>query len=83
MESPGDGATVTYRHRSKRVLVVSGTRGAKIIYRKSILSCRDQIWNSVSVEYPTDRKLDYDALVAHVAGSLRFSGASAQIPDCK
>ena len=83
MEAPDDGATITYRHRGKRVLIVSGVRGDTVFYRKSILSCRDQIWNSVSIEYPAARKAAYDALVTHVAGSLRFGGASAQIPNCK
>ncbi len=82
METPDDGATVTYRRRGKRMLILSGTRGDTIFYRKSILSCRDRIWNSVSIEYPARRKAAYDALVTHVSGSLRFGGRSAQIPDC-
>jgi serine/threonine-protein kinase len=83
MEASDDRATITYRHRGKRVLVVSGTRGDTVFYRKSILSCRDQIWNSVSTEYPAGNKAAYDALVTHVAGSLRFGGASVQIPNCR
>jgi hypothetical protein len=79
---PLEGETVTYRHRDGRTLVVSGTRGATIFYRKSLLSCADQIWNNVSIEYPAARKAAFDALVIHVAGSLR-SGTSEQIPKCR
>lgn len=78
---PLEGETVTYKARQGRMLVVSGVNGSRIFYRKSLLSCRDQIWNELSIEYPTARKAAYDALVTHVAGSLRF-GRSAQIPDC-
>lgn len=83
MQGADKDETVTYQRRTKRMLIVSGTRGNAIFYRKSILSCRDQIWNSVSIEYPAQRKAAYDALVTHVAGSLRFGGKSAQISDCR
>jgi serine/threonine-protein kinase len=58
-------------------------RGDKIFYRKSILVCRDQIWNHLSVEYPAARKVEFDAIVARAAQSLRFSGLSEQIPNCR
>ena len=80
-EQPLDGETVTYKLRRGRVLVVSGVNGERVFYRKSILSCGDQIWNNVSIEYPAVRKAAFDALVTHVAGSLHF-GRSAQIPRC-
>jgi hypothetical protein len=75
--------TVTFRQHGRRSVVVSGTQGDKIFYRKSILVCRDQIWNHVHLEYPAARKTEYDALVAKVAGSLRFSGVSEQIQNCR
>ena len=62
--------------------MVSGTRGDTIFYAKHILSCGDQIWNNVHLEYPATEKAAYDALVTHVAGSLR-PGRSAQVPRCK
>ena len=80
-EAPNDGETVTYRHRGKRSVVVSGTSGDRIFYRKSILSCADTIWNSVSIDYPAADKSAYDALVTHVAGSLR-AGPGWQAADC-
>jgi len=81
-EEPGKGETVTYRHREPRVLVVSGTRGDTIFYARHILSCGDQIWNNVYLEYPAAEKAAYDALVTHVARSLR-PGRSGQVPRCK
>ena len=80
-ETPFDGETVTYRHRDKRGLVVSGTKGELIFYRKSILSCHDQVWNSVSIEYPATQKKAFDAIVTHVAGSLK-PGPSLQVAEC-
>ena len=62
-------------------VVVSGTKGDSIFYRKSILSCRDQVWNSVSIEYPAAEKKAFDAIVTHVAGSLK-AGQSEQVAEC-
>ena len=81
-EEPGNGETVTYRHREPRALVISGTRGDTIFYARHILSCGDQIWNSVYLEYPAAEKAAYDALVTHVARSLR-PGRSGWVPRCK
>jgi serine/threonine-protein kinase len=81
-EEPGDGETITYRHRERRALVVSGVRGDTIFYSKHVLSCRDEIWNNVHIEYPAAEKAAYDALVAHVSRSLR-PGRSWQVRGCK
>ena len=80
-EQPMEAETITYKLRRGRALVLSGFNGDRIFYRKSLLSCRDQIWNNLSIEYPAARKTEFDALVTHVAGSLQF-GRSAQIPNC-
>jgi hypothetical protein len=82
-EQPGAGETITYRQRSGRAIIASGTRGDDIFYRKSILVCADRIWNHVSLEYPAAQKAHYDSLVARIAGSLRFAGSSGQIADCR
>jgi len=78
---PSQGETISYRHRERRVVVVSGRHGERIFYRKSILSCRDNVWNNVSIEYPAARKAEFDALVTRVAHSLR-PGRSAQVKEC-
>jgi hypothetical protein len=70
-ETPQENKTVTYKHREARSVTVSGTKGDLIFYEKHMLSCRDQIWNSIYLEYPAVRKKEFDALVTHVANSLR------------
>ena len=45
--------------------------GDTIFYRRSMLTCADQVWNNLEITYPASQKRAYDALVAHVAGSLR------------
>lgn len=77
-----DGETVTYRDKRERMSVVSGTRGTVIFYRKAMLSCNDQIVNRVSIEYPAARKASFDALVTHVAGSLK-GGKGWQTENCR
>lgn len=81
-ETPGKDETITYCHRERRAVVVSGIRGDTIFYSKHLLSCRDEIWNSVHIEYPAAEKDAYDALVTHVSRSLR-SGPSWQVRGCK
>jgi hypothetical protein len=81
-ETPDKDETITYRHRERRAVVVSGIRGDTIFYSKHVLSCRDQIWNSVHIEYPAAEKTAYDALVTRVSRSLR-SGPSWQVRGCK
>jgi serine/threonine-protein kinase len=80
-ETPGDGETITYKHRAPRSIVISGIRGDQIYYAKSILSCRDNVWNSVRIEYPAARKEAFDGLVTYVASSLH-SGRSYQVAEC-
>jgi serine/threonine-protein kinase len=81
-DTPKDGETVTYRQRGKRTITVSGTRGERIFYRRTVLSCRDQVWNGVAIEYPAARKREFDALVTRVAKSLR-GGQGWQVKGCR
>ena len=60
---PDEGETITYEKRGAGWIVVSGTKGDMIFYRKSILTCGDTIWNDLSIEYPATDKAKYDALV--------------------
>ena len=80
-EEAFDGETITYKHRDKHSVVVSGTKDDSIFYRKSILACRNQVWDSVSIEYPAAEKKAFDAIVTHVAGSLK-AGQSEQVAEC-
>lgn len=80
--TPNDGENVTYRKIGTRDVTLSGLKGDKIFYRKSILVCRDQVWNTIHLEYPASDKKQYDALVTHVAKSLR-GGRGYQVSDCR
>ena len=82
-EKPGQGETITYHQRGSRLVVVSGFAGDRIFYRKSLLVCRDQIWNHLSIDYPAARKNEYDAIVVRASKSLHFAGVSDQIPNCR
>jgi hypothetical protein len=77
-----DGETVTYRKADARQAVISGTRGDMIFYRKAILSCGDQVLNHLVIEYPAAQKQAFDALVSHVAASMR-SSPGEQISKCR
>jgi hypothetical protein len=76
-----DGETVTYQKASARQVAISGTRDNMIFYRKAILSCNDQIVNHLLIVYPAAQKQAFDALVSHVAASMR-SSPGEQIPNC-
>jgi len=80
-ETPNEGEVITYKHRSGSAITVSGTKDAQIFYAKHLLSCHNQIWNSVYLEYPAAMKASFDAIVARVAKSLK-PGPSEQIPNC-
>ena len=80
--SPNDGETITYKKVGKHSIVVSGTAGDRIFYRKSILACGDQVWDTISLEYPAAKKAEYDAIVTHVAKSLRAVNGY-QIDNCR
>jgi hypothetical protein len=78
----GDGEKVTYRKAAGREAVVSGIRGSTIFYRRTLLSCGDQVLNHLVIEYPAEQKQAFDSLVLHVAGSMRASPGE-QVPKCR
>ncbi len=81
-ETPNQGETITYKRRIGLAITVSGTHGGNIFYAKHLLSCHNQIWNSIYLEYPAAQKADFDAIAAHVAKSLK-GGRSGQVPNCR
>ena len=68
---PMKGETIAYKQRKGDWAVVSGMKGDKIFYRKTLLSCGGAVANDISLEYPASEKETYDPLVAHVEASLR------------
>jgi hypothetical protein len=71
LATPREGERVVYMQRAARSLTLSGFSGDMIFYRRAILTCEDRVWNNFEITYPASQKRAYDALVAHVAGSLR------------
>ena len=70
---PREGERVTYLKRGARSVTVSGFAGSTIFYRRSLLTCGDQVWNTVEITYPASERRGYDRLVARLAASLRGS----------
>jgi hypothetical protein len=79
---PSEGERITYKKREVHWVVASGTKGDRIFYRKTLLSCGDTVANHVSIEYPAADKAKYDPLVAHLAASLK-PGKGAYVEKCK
>lgn len=78
----GTGAVTTYKAKGKHGLTVSGLKDDKIIYRRSLLSCKDTVWNTVEITYPKAQKAAFDPIVAHIAASLK-PGTGFSNADCK
>ncbi|MDX8529723.1 hypothetical protein RFM41_10245 [Mesorhizobium sp. VK25A] len=67
--SPESGEKITYSKAGKNWAVLSGTKGDKIFYRRSVFGKEDAI-HSVFIEYPAALKAKYDPLVGAIAASL-------------
>lgn len=70
LAQPRQGERVAYVKRGPRSVTISGFSGDNIFYRRTILTCSDQVWNNVEITYPANEKSAFDPLVAHVASSL-------------
>jgi len=67
--NPEPGEKITYSKAGKNWAVLSGTKGDKIFYRRSVFGKEDVI-HSVFIEYPAALKAKYDPLVGAIAASL-------------
>ena len=67
--SPEPGEKVTYGKAGKNWAVLSGTKGDKIFYRRSVFGKEDVV-HTVFIEYPAALKAKYDPLVGTIAASL-------------
>lgn len=79
---PDTGETVDYKSRGRDWFVVSGRKGDRIFYRKSLLGCGGTVWHSVLLDYPAANKKAFDPIVTRVAGSLR-GGEGYGTGDCR
>ncbi len=71
MTQPNAGETIDYKRQGRDWIVVSGRKGDRIFYKRSLLSCGGTVWNTVYLDYPAAEKAAFDPIVGHVAGSLR------------
>jgi hypothetical protein len=73
--NPEPGEKVTYSKSGENWAVLSGTKGDKIFYRRSVFGKEDVI-HSVFIEYPAALKAKYDPLVGAIAPSLHEASGS-------
>jgi hypothetical protein len=66
-----DGWDVSYSAGKDDWYAFSASKAGRIFYEKIIQACNGQIANHVRLEYPANRKREFDPIVAHVAKSLR------------
>lgn len=69
MESQaGDFDRITYRTQKKNWFVLSGYRGAEILYRKTYVG--EGSLNHLYIEYPAQKRKEYDAVVTRISSSF-------------
>jgi serine/threonine-protein kinase len=74
------GERITYRAAGRNWLVLSGTRGERVFYRRHVLSHRNEVVNAFEISYPHSLATSYDPIVARLSKSLR-SGRGYQTPE--
>ena len=74
-----EGETVTYLRGERDWIVVSGTRGDRIFYRKAVIACGGKIWHHVAFEYPITLKRQMDPFVIRAAAIV----AQAENDGCQ
>lgn len=70
-EDPKDGEKITYRATGKNWLVLSGTRGERVFYKRYLLSHKNEVENAFEISYPATLAASYDPLVARISKSLK------------
>jgi hypothetical protein len=70
---------ITYRAAGNNWLVLSGTRGGRLFYRRYLFSHRNEIVNAFEISYPEALKAAYDPIVTRISKSLR-PGRGYQVP---
>jgi len=83
-EKPQPGETITDRHLDKWGITISGKKDGRFFLRRSMLSCDNKLWNSVSIEYPPSQKNRFEPITNVVTRSLRFRlQSSTEVKECK
>ena len=74
-----DGWSISFQKESGNEKdVLSGSKGERIMYLRSISSCNGTQALHFRIEYPKERKKDYDSVVERLGKSLKTGPAS----DC-
>ena len=79
---PDSHPNVAYESSGKDWFVISGTRGQTVYYEKVILSCKGDIVNALTIEYPAARKGAYDALVGPIEKAFKPGRGADTTPNC-
>ena len=64
---------VTYRQASARAFTLSGLKGDRIVYMRAVATCKGIAAATIEIDYPQGDKARFDALIAHMAATLRGS----------
>ena len=62
-----EGETVTYLRGERDWIVVSGTKGDRIFYRKASIACDGKVWHHIAFEFPDERKRAMEPFVIRAA----------------
>lgn len=62
---------ITYRAAGKNWLVLSGTRGERLFYKRYVLSHRNEVENAFEISYPANLAEAYTPIVSRIAKSLK------------
>jgi serine/threonine-protein kinase len=65
-----DGEEIISMSAQRDWIMVSGSKGDKIFYRKAVLACGGKSWHNLAFEYPTDAKGTMDAVASRSARAL-------------
>ncbi len=66
---------ITYRQIAPSAYTLSGVSGDRIVYIHAVKTCKGEAAAILRVEYPQADKLQFDPLIAHMAGTLHGSNA--------
>jgi len=62
-----EGETLRYLRGEQNWIVVFGTKGDRIFYRKAIIACGGKVWHHIAFEFPVERKRAMDPFVMRAA----------------
>lgn len=65
-----EGETLTYLRGQPDWIVVSGTKGDRIFYRKAAIACNGKVWHHIAFEYPSDQRQQMIPFVMRAATIL-------------